>query len=546
METVFKAAMFEITRLVEESFVNEVSRSREQVETLKKRLQWSESRRKNQETSDRRLTCTECGKTRSSNEERVDISSQELENERSLKQETVLEGSWRSCDLKTTDTALVKERSEDQTSLRNTGEVWETLLWSMLRSEIVSTFTLYTSEIQVLQTFNEFQSADTEDKKLDCILKEEAFYATADNKELQDGWTLDTEGAETSDFSAHSFSERELQQIQEDWSSGLDQTTDNEPYADIVDVQGLPYRTRYNTEELSSYSVHELNMGDLNGLERTEDTLGNAALVGPIQNEQGTAEEVERHHSSSIRSKRGNRGSLPAQVNPARKDMDRDMHCLLINEDGHLQDMNVLMEAAEHRGHSLYVGDTANDATGLYKGNAFNHSLECKDGQVLGDNRASLNGNPLSYRVSSSAAYTCNQCGKNFTLACNLKVHQRVHQREGLHLCSHCGKGYSSFSDLRMHRCSQTGDKPYTCTLCGSKFSRLWNLKLHKRIHTQEKPHKCTLCNKSFTRADILKVHQRTHTGERPYCCGICGLSFKRPDHLRSHQRKHGADLNNL
>ncbi|XP_051982703.1 zinc finger and SCAN domain-containing protein 30 [Xyrauchen texanus] len=510
METVFKAAMFEITRLVEESFVNEVSRSREQVETLKKRLQWSESRRKNQETSDRRLTCTECGKPRSSNEERVDISSQESENQSSLKQETVVEGSWRSCDLKTTDIPLVKERSEDQTSLRNTEE-----------------------------------SVDTDDKKLDCILKEEAFYATADNKELQDGWTLDTEGPETSDFSAHSFSERELQQIQDDWSSGLDQTTDNEPYADIVDVQGLPYRTRYNTEELSRYSVHELNMGDLNGQERTEDTLGNAALVGPIQNKQGIAEEVERHHSSSIRSKRGNRGSLPAQVNPARKDVDRDMHCLLINEDGHLQDMNVLMEAAEHRGHSLYVGDTANDATGLYKGNAFNISLDCKDGQVLGDNRASLNGNPLSYRVSSSAAYTCNQCGKNFTLACNLKVHQRVHQREGLHLCSHCGKGYSSFSDLRTHRCSQTGDKPYTCTLCGSKFSRLWNLKLHKRIHTQEKPHKCTLCSKSFTRADILKVHQRTHTGERPYSCGICGQSFKRPDHLRSHQRKHGADLNN-
>ena len=33
METVFKAAMYEITRLVEDSFLEEVTRSREQVQT---------------------------------------------------------------------------------------------------------------------------------------------------------------------------------------------------------------------------------------------------------------------------------------------------------------------------------------------------------------------------------------------------------------------------------------------------------------------------------------------------------------------------------
>lgn len=72
METVFKAAMFEITRLVEDSFVKEVSRSREQVESLKKRLQWSECRRKNQEM--RALRCAECGdKARVCNNEREEL-----------------------------------------------------------------------------------------------------------------------------------------------------------------------------------------------------------------------------------------------------------------------------------------------------------------------------------------------------------------------------------------------------------------------------------------------------------------------------------------
>ncbi|XP_016310673.1 zinc finger protein 813-like isoform X2 [Sinocyclocheilus anshuiensis] len=511
METVFKAAIFEITRLVEDSFVKEVSRSREQVETLKKRLQWSETRRKNQETSVRSLRCAVCDKARVCNEDKEEMSPQS-EKERGLKQEKVPDGNWGSCELES-DTLLGKERLEDQTSTSNTAE-----------------------------------SASTEVRKLNCVLKEETLYV---NKELQDGWTLDTEGAETSDFSAHSYSEQELQQIQEEWSSGLDQTADNEAYADIADVQGLTYRTLYDAEELASYSVHELDMGDLDGLgERTEDMLGNSVSVAVGLDQNDLDQEGGRRHSPSIKSKRGNRESLPVHVSPETEDVDRDMHCLFINADGHLQNINSFTEIRSgvaggtgHRGRSLYVGDTASDA--VYKGHALNHSLKPNVGQALGDSRASAKAFPVPHRVGSSAAYTCNQCGKKFTQACNLKVHQRVHQRDGLHLCSHCGKGYSSFSDLRRHRCSQTVDKPYTCTLCGNKFCRLWNLKLHQRIHTQEKPHKCTMCSKSFTRADILKVHQRTHTGERPYCCGICGLSFKRLDHLRSHQRKHSADQDN-
>lgn len=76
METVFKAAMFEITRLVEDSFVKEVSRSREQVEALKKRLQWSECKRKNQEINVKRLRCAECDKARGGDDEREELSPQ--------------------------------------------------------------------------------------------------------------------------------------------------------------------------------------------------------------------------------------------------------------------------------------------------------------------------------------------------------------------------------------------------------------------------------------------------------------------------------------
>lgn len=68
METVFKAAMFEITRLVEESFLEEVTRCREQVETLKRRLKWSESRRREKD-GERNAKCVDCGRTGTTGEQ---------------------------------------------------------------------------------------------------------------------------------------------------------------------------------------------------------------------------------------------------------------------------------------------------------------------------------------------------------------------------------------------------------------------------------------------------------------------------------------------
>ncbi|KAL7878082.1 hypothetical protein SRHO_G00047250 [Serrasalmus rhombeus] len=535
METVFKAAIFEITRLVEDSFLEEVSRSREQVESLKKRLQWSESRRRDQEEG-RRLKCADCGKARLSDgegkQEKASVTQTGVESARNLKQERGTDESWKSCGIEKKDELSRLVESEK------------------IPSPVKAT-----------------ENAAEEGGKLNCMLKAEAVH-TAAGSEPQDEWRLSTE-VEGSDNSAHSksYSEQELQQIQDAWSSGLNQATDPEPEAD--NIQGLPYRTHYNMDDLgsASYSSQELNMGDLNGLtgspQRTGEMLGFGALSGSLQTDLSSSLECGRR----IRNKRGNKGSLSLHNTPD----TGDLNCLLINEEGYLQDINSLPQAPVglvvdpgHRGHSMYSRETVNDSSNFYSGDAFSHSVDlnhtepvemvgdgdkrphnCSQCMISFPDQVSLKSHMLTHRASMSPSYVCNQCGKKFTQACNLKVHQRIHQRDGLHLCSHCGKGYSSFSDLRKHRCSQAGDKPYSCTLCGNKFSRLWNLKLHRRIHTQEKPHQCSMCEKSFTRADILKVHQRTHTGERPYCCRVCGLSFKRLDHLRSHQRKHGSDLNN-
>ncbi|XP_076830717.1 uncharacterized protein LOC143476411 isoform X2 [Brachyhypopomus gauderio] len=532
METVFKAAIFEITRLVEDSFLEEVSRSREQVESLKKRLQWFESRRRDQERG-RRLRCADCGNARVSNDEKEEKSS-DLENTQNLKEERSVE---QGCG--------VEKKNE---------------LSGMVESKDIS--------VQVRGA-----EAVQEEGKLDCMLKGEsvqAATAAATATQLQEGWRVGSEGAEGSDNSAHSktYNEQELQQIQDDWSSGLDQATDPEHEPDMDNIQDVTYRTRYSMEDMGGYSNQELDMGELNGLtdspQRAGEILGFGVLAGSLQADLATPEESGRRN----RNKRANKASSSLHNTSDTS----DLNCLLINEEGYLQDISAFPQApgglsgdAGHRGHSTFHRETDNSNSDcFYSGDAFSHPLDlnnepvemagarreerpqtCPQCMISFPDQVSLKAHMLSHRASTAPSYVCNQCGKKFTQACNLKVHQRVHQREGLHLCSHCGKGYSSFGDLRRHRCSQAGDKPYSCSLCGNKFSRLWNLKLHRRIHTQEKPHQCSMCDKSFTRADILKVHQRTHTGERPYCCKICGLSFKRLDHLRSHQRKHGSDPNN-
>ncbi|CAB1327019.1 unnamed protein product [Coregonus sp. 'balchen'] len=546
METVLKSAMYEITRLVEDSFLEEVSRSREQIESLKKRLQWSENRlRERDREGGQRGKCADFG---SAGEEGAERGC-------GLKQEKVPGEEWSSCG----------------------GVAGETTSHDL--EEVESTSTRRTSE-----------STEVGGQKLDSLLKEEALH----NTELQERWEFCLDVI----WKLKSFSEQELQQCQDDWGSGLDQGPEPPgPEGDPGDPTDPLYRPRYSMEELgggfekSGYGGggdggHRLDLEGLDSLPGSSSRLGalSYGAVGHYQVDLVGSEGGDHHHRSHMtgphQSMRERMGSLTRSPHQE----VGDLNCLLINEEGYLQDSSVLHpkhgvpdlgNRAGHRGlTSIHSGSSAHNNTESLYGAAddFGHSLNLRDrsqdkvtGRVGGGGRChacnqctmtfpdsgSLKAHKQTHKTErgsstgsgSGPPYSCTQCGKTFTQACNLKVHQRVHQAEGLHLCSHCCKGFTSFSDLKRHKCSQTTDKPYCCSICGNKFSRLWNLKLHQRIHTQEKPHRCTMCDKSFTRVDILKVHLRIHTGERPYCCAVCGLNFKRLVHLKSHQHKHRPDF---
>lgn len=66
METVVKTAMYEVTRLVEDGFLEEVKRRNQEVEALRMQLQWAErklsDRGEKEEGGGRSGKCVECAK----------------------------------------------------------------------------------------------------------------------------------------------------------------------------------------------------------------------------------------------------------------------------------------------------------------------------------------------------------------------------------------------------------------------------------------------------------------------------------------------------
>ncbi|KAK5899943.1 hypothetical protein CesoFtcFv8_009365 [Champsocephalus esox] len=536
METVFKAAMYEITRLVEDSFLEEVTRCREQVESLKRRLKWSEGRRKERE-GERMGRCLDCGRVEVSGEETPKVF------DKSLKQESV-----------TQEEMSGPQENDGETHGREADE----------------------ARPESHRALKATQSSGVQGEKLNRLFKEEALQITPEANVSEERWGGHLDEGPGLPGPSKRFSVQKTQKCHISWETGYDnQSPESGQHRCPGDPSEPVLLNRYGMEDYGGFEKtgygdsNMIDMGNLDGLQGSPSQLGeDSSYMGHYEGVVEAPKGAEHHvyQTGAVRNRRGAVSLTAGSPSRTNIDVGGELSCLLINEEGYLQDQSILFP--EHvtgdqvgrlnfRGQGLRAEPSSEDIYSPSYNDTLNleEKLQHQAGERGGRRHACnlcsmtfhdsalLKTHKQTHKDPSQAPpYSCTQCGKTFSQACILKVHQRIHSGQGLHLCSHCGKGFPSFADLKMHKCSQTGDKPYSCTVCGNKFSRLWNLKLHRRIHTQEKPHRCTVCDKSFTRADILKVHQRTHTGERPYCCTVCGLSFKRLDHLKSHQRKHATD----
>ncbi|XP_042198054.1 zinc finger protein 76 isoform X2 [Callorhinchus milii] len=149
-------------------------------------------------------------------------------------------------------------------------------------------------------------------------------------------------------------------------------------------------------------------------------------------------------------------------------------------------------------------------------------------------------------------AFRCGfeDCGRLYTTAHHLKVHERAHTGDRPYRCEQpgCGKAFATGYGLKSHTRTHTGEKPYKCPedICNKAFKTSGDLQKHIRTHTGERPFKCPFegCGRSFTTSNIRKVHIRTHTGERPYICSErgCGRGFASATNYKNHMRIHTGE----
>ncbi|XP_018607899.1 zinc finger protein 143-like isoform X2 [Scleropages formosus] len=187
-------------------------------------------------------------------------------------------------------------------------------------------------------------------------------------------------------------------------------------------------------------------------------------------------------------------------------------------------------------------------ASGLLGGNGSDGGVQMQI--VLQDHGASNSVVKVPSTEEKSFRCEYSGCGKLYTTAHHLKVHERSHTGDRPYLCEHpgCGKKFATGYGLKSHTRTHTGEKPYRCQElnCRKSFKTSGDLQKHIRTHTGERPFKCPFegCERSFTTSNIRKVHIRTHTGERPYYCSEpgCGRAFASATNYKNHMRIHTGE----
>jgi KRAB domain-containing zinc finger protein len=144
-------------------------------------------------------------------------------------------------------------------------------------------------------------------------------------------------------------------------------------------------------------------------------------------------------------------------------------------------------------------------------------------------------------RHAGLKAFSCNICGKAFTVKEDLQMHvKRVHMKikATKYRCSECPYSTDMKTHFTNHRRTHTGEKPFKCNESESAFAVKHTLDRHmKSIHMQIKgsKYKCSECDYATDIKTHYTYHRRIHTKERPFKCEQCDSYFTQKSSLNTH-----------
>ncbi|XP_053403134.1 zinc finger protein 761-like [Mercenaria mercenaria] len=159
--------------------------------------------------------------------------------------------------------------------------------------------------------------------------------------------------------------------------------------------------------------------------------------------------------------------------------------------------------------------------------------------------------------------FTCDQCGKVFSLRKNLNRHVKSIHDKVMFPCHNCGKSFKRNTERLEHESKCRGTAPFnqysevmptdaelseneigsgnvgktgfTCDQCGKVFSLRKNLNSHVKSMHDKVMFPCHKCGKSFTRNDGRVKHETKCSGPVTFPCQHCDQVLKTARQLEFH-----------
>nr|XP_055060796.1 zinc finger protein with KRAB and SCAN domains 1 isoform X1 [Misgurnus anguillicaudatus]XP_055060797.1 zinc finger protein with KRAB and SCAN domains 1 isoform X1 [Misgurnus anguillicaudatus] len=503
METILKSAMFEITRLVEDSFLEEVGHRKQEVELLRRRLQLSESKVRQKEWEQaRKIQCPDCGCGRlGDSSDKEESQTAEMVHGPSLRDQSINEPSLTQ--------TMWSTRQQMESNVHTATRLQEK---HDAQKQTAKDITAPISNAQIPQDVLQrlLGNAEVHSESLSDRVRE--------LNQSEKDFTLDKEIS-----SNHSRLLRSP--LSQDGQENLEPSSPNKVKSE-TEPDLLPVK-----EEEEMVPVWESVNRDDGCLGEMSDP-SHGELRGSCDQEEIQVESFPDLNSLDMPD--ATSYFTPYSVNTLVQQSIRAQHSNICTTELGLSRSNFFVQQENGQ---IYTGQDGSETSALYS-----HDVVCPGEKIISHAQYPKHFSQDKHRIHAERSHHCTQCGRTFVKACDLRAHMLIHKGKRPLSCPQCDQTFAYNFELKVHQQQHSGERPHVCPHCGKAFARLSNFKQHQNIHTREKLFSCTQCGMRFNRATNLRVHIRRHShAGKTYSCPQCGKSFLGPRQMKTHLLKiHG------